>query len=299
MEDYQRYLEPATLNKIDRLELKARLIVEGFIAGLHKSPYHGFSVEFAEHREYVPGDDIRHVDWKVYGKSDRYYIKQYEEETNLALHILLDMSESMAYGSGPVTKFEYASYVAASLAHLVLNQRDSVGLALFDDEVRQFVRASSHPSHINVLLREIDRASKVAKTDMAAIFHDVAERISKRGIVIVISDFFDGIDSVVKGLRHFRHKGHDVICFHILDPFEASFPFERMTLFEGLEAKPEILANPRAVRKAYLEEVNRFLRDLRAHCLKHRIDYKRIQSDEPLDVALSTYLAARAGEAIS
>ena len=296
MEDYRKYLEPSTLNKIDRLDLRARLIVEGYVAGLHQSPYHGFSVEFAEHREYVPGDDIRHIDWKVFGKSDRYYIKQYEEETNLVAHILLDMSESMSYASGPMTKYEYGACIAASLAHLSIGQRDAVGLALFDDEVRRFVRASSHPSHINILLREIDRSEARAKTDMGAIFHDVAERLQKKGIVIVISDFFDSLDSILRGLRHFRHKQHDVLCFHVLDPHEVNFPFQRMTMFEGLEAHPELLANPRAVRTAYLEEMNRFQRDLRAGCQKHRIDYLRIVTDERLDVALSTYLAARAGD---
>ncbi len=296
MVDYQKYLDPTTLNKIGRLELKARLIVEGFIAGLHKSPYHGYSVEFAEHREYVPGDDIRHIDWKVYGKSDRYYIKQYEEETNLVAQVLLDMSESMAYASGPVSKFEYGSYIAASLSKLVLDQRDSAGLFLFDDEVRTHVRPSSHPSHLGTLLREIDKTSASRKTDMGAIFHDVAERVSKRGILVVISDFFDSVDNIARGLRHFRHRGHDVICLHVLDPYEANFPFQRMTMFEGLEEYPEILANPRAIRQAYLDEVNRFTHDLRAHCLKNRIDYKRILTDERLDVALSTYLAARGGE---
>ena len=296
MVDYQKYLDPTTLNKLSRLDLKARLIVEGFVAGLHTSPDHGFSVEFAEHREYVPGDDIRHIDWKVFGKSDRYYIKQYEEETNLVACILLDMSESMSYASGPVSKFEYASYVTASLSKLVLDQRDSVGLVLFDDSVQSYIRASSHPSHLNTVLNEIDRTIQTKKTDMGAIFHDVAERLSKRGIIIIISDFFDSVDNIARGLRHFRHRKHDVICLHVLDPYEASFPFQRMTMFDGLEEYAEVLANPRAVRQAYLEEVGRFCHNLRAHCLRNRIDYKRILSDERLDVALSTYLAARAGE---
>ena len=294
-EDYTRYLDPDTLNKLSGLELKPRLIVEGFISGLHRSPYQGFSVEFAQHREYVPGDDIRHMDWKVFGRSDRYYIKQYEEETNLVAYILLDMSQSMSYGNGPVSKFEYATYVAASLMRLVLTQQDAVGLALFDDQVRKFFRASSSPNHLGVLLSEIMQTSPVEKTNMERIFHDVADRISSRGVIIVISDFFDDPDRVLTGLSHFRHKQHDVICMQILDPYEVSFPFQRMTMFEGLEEYEDLLVNPKALRSGYLEEMNGFLRDLKAGCLRQRTDYVRIQTDELLDVALSTYLASRAG----
>lgn len=295
MENYQRYLDPRVLNKISRLEIRARMIVEGFVSGLHKSPYHGYSVEFAEHREYVPGDDLRHLDWRVLGRSDRLYIKEYEQETNLRAFILLDTSESMEYQSGEISKLEYANTVAASLAYLILNQQDAVGLGLFDKEVTKFIPPSSNPGHLKNLVMEIAAAKPQRKTGMAAVLHDVAERLKKKGLVILVSDLFDDPQAILSGLRHFRHNKHDVIVFHVLDEYETTFPFQRMTLFEGLEAYPELLVDPRALRKEYLAEVQAFTMALQRGCLENQIDYHQVTTDQSLDVALSTYLAARLG----
>jgi uncharacterized protein (DUF58 family) len=303
--DPRSYLDPKVLARISRLEVKARLIVEGFISGLHKSPYHGFSVEFAEHREYVPGDDIRHVDWKVFGRSDRFYIKQYEEETNLKAYVLLDASQSMAYPEPPsarpradgarVSKFEYATYVAASLAYLLLRQQDAVGIALFDDRVRNLVPPSSSPSHLQTLLGALDSPKLEEKTDVGAIFHEFADRIKKKALILVVSDLFDDIEHVKRGLKHLRYKNHEVIVFHVLDHDELTFPFQRMTLFEGLESLPELLANPQSLRDAYLEEIGSFLGEVRKVCRDNRIDYVKLDTEDKLDVALSAYLASRAG----
>jgi uncharacterized protein (DUF58 family) len=295
MTNSQTYLDPKVLNKISRLDLKARLIVEGYISGLHKSPYHGFSIEFAQHREYVPGDDIRHIDWKVYGRSDRYYIKQYEEETNLICNIILDCSESMSYASGPVSKFEYGSYIACSLAYLILNQRDSVGLSLFDDSVVEYLGASNNPNTIKQMVHLLEKTSVKRKTNMERVFHDIAERFKRRGLVIVISDCFEDPQNLLNGIRHFRHRRHDVILFHLLDHYELTFPFQKMTLFEGLEGFPEVLTNPQALRNAYISHLNTFVHTLRKGCLRDKIDYVQLDTDQTLDVALSTYLATRAG----
>jgi len=299
--DPRNYLDPKVLTKLSRLEIKARLIVEGFIAGLHRSPYRGFSIEFAEHREYVPGDDIRHVDWKVFGRSDRYYIKQYEEETNLKAYILLDASESMAYpdppgtSSGSISKYEYGTYVASSLAYLLLRQRDAVGLALFDDRVRNYIPPSSSPSHLATLLAALDSPGLSRKTNVGSILHEFADRVKKRGLIIVISDLFDDKDRLRRGLKHLRYRNHDVMVFHMLAHDELTFPFQRMTLFEGLEDYPDELANPATLRDAYLAELNGYLLEVSKICRDDRIDYARLDTDDKLDVALSTFLAARAG----
>jgi len=307
--DPRKYLDPQFLSRVSRLELKARLIVEGFISGLHKSPYHGFSVEFAEHREYVPGDDIRHIDWKVFGRSDRFYIKQYEEETNLKAYFLLDVSQSMAYpyASNPqassgdagssrrISKFEYGTYVVAGLSYLLLRQQDAVGLALFDDQVRKFITPSSSPSHLQPLLGEIESTSLAKKTDIGSIFHQFADRIKRKGLILVVSDLFDDVAHLRHGLEHLRYKNHEVIVFHVLDHDELVFPFRRMTLFEGLEQAPELLADPQALRDAYLEEVNGYLADVRRVCRDTHVDYIKLDTTDHLDVALSAYLAKRAG----
>ena len=295
MDDYQKFLNPQTLARLKGLELRARTIVEGYVAGVHKSPYHGFSIEFAEHREYVPGDDLRYVDWKVFGKTDKFYLKQYEQETNLISYLVLDTSESMRY-QGPhaaMSKLEYAQCMAASLAYLVLEQQDSVGLATFDSELRALVRPSSSPSHLKQLLHVMSESVPARKTAIGAIFHGLAERFKKRGVVVVISDLFDNVPAMIAGLKHFRHRRHEVIVFHVLDPAELDFPFQRTTLFKGLEALPEVLADPLTVRKAYLREFGRFLHEVRQGCRERQIDYVQLRTDQPLDVALSAYLASR------
>ncbi len=289
----QRFLDPQVLNKITRLDLRARHIVEGFMGGMHKSPYHGFSVEFAEHREYVPGDDIRHLDWKVFGRTDRLYIKEYELETNLRSHILLDTSESMDYGSGKTSKLELACHIAASMAYLILRQQDSAGMVCFDKEVKSFIPASSSMGHLHPLLGTLGMAAAKNKTDLGAVLNSLAERLHRRGLIILISDLFDRPEVLLKSLQHFTHRRHDVIVFHVLDEAELTFPFDRMTLFEGLEDYPKLLVDPRSLRQAYLEEINGFCEEIRRGCVKQMVDYVRISTDQDLEVQLTKYLAGR------
>jgi uncharacterized protein (DUF58 family) len=294
-----KYLDPKVLNRIGRMELKARLVVEGFISGQHKSPYHGFSVEFAEHREYVPGDDLRHVDWKVWSKTDRYFIKQYEEETNLTCYICLDTSASMTYASpaaGGVSKLEYGCYIAASLAFLLTSQQDAAALALFDGDLRKFLPPSTHPSSLVEIGRTLEAISPKEKSDMEPVLRRLAEKLTRRGVVVVISDLFTPPDSLIRGLKHLRHKRHEVIVFHVMDPYERSFPFQRMTLFEGLEGEPELLTEPRALRREYLEALAEFERAVRTGCSKCGIDYLPLTTDMHLDAALASFLAKRLGK---
>ena len=283
------------LARLQALPLRARRTVEGYTAGVHRSPFHGFSIEFAEHRDYSPGDDLRYLDWKVFGRTDKYYLKQFEEETNLVCHLLLDTSESMCYQSdvAPASKLDYARRAAAALAYLVLHQQDSIGLVAFDSEIRSLVRASSNPSHLKEILHVMEGTSAERETSIGPIFHDLAERIKRRGIVIVLSDLFDDVDSLLKGLKHLRHRRHEVILMHVLDPAEVDFPSERITLFRGLENLPNVLVEPRAIRKAYLAEFGRYLRKLQTGCRAHAIDYVPMRTDRPLEVTLASYLASR------
>jgi uncharacterized protein (DUF58 family) len=292
-ENYRKYLDPEVLNSIAGLELKARLIVEGFVSGLHRSPFRGFSVEFAEHREYVPGDDIRHIDWKVYGKSDRFYIKQYEEETNLRCWLFVDVSESMDYGSGGMTKVDYARHAAAALAYLVTQQQDAVGLCLFADEVRAYLPPASSAGHLRALIRELDQARTGGRTAVGDVMRRAAEQLGRRGIVMVLSDLLDKPDSILQAVRRLRHRNHEVVLFHLLDHAERTFPFERMTLFEGLESGPQVLVDPAALRTQYLKELEAFTRTLKRGCLTDRVDFVSLDTKTPLDVALSSYLASR------
>ncbi len=248
VENAHRLLDSRMLARLQGLPLRARSTVEGYVSGVHRSPFHGFSIEFAEHREYASGDDLRYLDWKVFGRTDKYYLKQFEDETNLVCHLLLDTSESMRYRSdaAPCSKLEYAQRAAATLAYLVLHQQDSVGLVAFDGEIRSLVRASSNPSHLKQILHVMEGVSAERKTSIGPIFHDLAERLKKRGIVIVLSDLFDDVEVILTGLKHLRHRRHEVIAMHVLDPAEMDFPFERITLFRGLEQLPDVLAEPRA-----------------------------------------------------
>ncbi len=296
-----RYLDPKTLNKLSRLDIIARLVVEGFVTGLHRSPYHGFSVEFAEHREYVPGDDIKHIDWKVYARSDRYYIKQYEQETNLTASILVDGSESMKFKGDPElpSKLEYACYVAASLSYLILRQRDAVGLVTFDETIRRFIPPGSSPSHRNLILNALNTIEPRERTGIGAVLHTMAERVRRKGLVIIISDLLDDPATILAGLRHFRHRRHEVIVFHVLDHAERTFPYRNMTRFDGLEQQGFVTCDPGALRTAYLEELAQFTDELRHGCRADRIDYVPLDTSEPLDVALTSYLATRAGMKLS
>ena len=289
----QRYLDPLTLAKVRSLELQAQLVVEGYLAGMHKSPYHGFSVEFAQHREYVPGDDLRHLDWKVWGRTGRYFLKQYEEETNLICWLLVDVSESMQYGSGPISKYDYASIIAASLAYLTLRQQDSAGLVTFDDQLRHFLRPSSQPSHLKEVIRLLNLGGGREKTSLGDLFHELAERITRRAILVILSDLFDDPATILAGLKHLRHKRHDVILFHVMDPAELEFPFQQATLFRGLEQFPDLLTDPRTLRQGYLEQVQGFIQQMRHGCRNQNIDYVQLRTDANLSVALSSYLAQR------
>ncbi len=295
MENSRKYLDPKVLARLEGLQLRARMIVEGYVSGVHRSPFHGFSVEFAEHREYAPGDDLRYLDWKVFGRTDKYHLKQFEEETNLVCYLLLDTSQSMCYQSdaAPMSKLEYARCAAAALAYLILNQQDSVGLVTFDKEIRSLVRPSSNPSHVKQLLHVMEDSAAEEKTATGTVFHELAERLKKRGIVVVLSDLFDDVDAMMAGLKHFRHRRHEVILLHVLDPAELDFRFQQATLFKGLEQLPEVLVDPRALRKAYLEEFGGFIRRLKKGCRMHRIDYVQMRTDQSLEVALSSYLASR------
>ncbi|HLX62267.1 MAG TPA: DUF58 domain-containing protein [Planctomycetota bacterium] len=292
--ELSKFLDPKTLTKLGNLDLKARLIVEGYISGQHKSPFHGFSVEFAEHREYSPGDDFKHLDWKVWGKSDRFYIKQYEEETNLRSYLLMDTSESMRYASPScISKLEYASYIAASLAYLLIRQQDSVGMVLFDNKIKKFVPASASPAHLRLLLHELSSIVPEQKTDTELIFHELAERIKRKGLIVILSDLFDDPQKLLSGLQHFRYLRHEVIVFQILDDFEARFPFDSMTQFEGYEGWQELICDPRSLRKGYLEEYQAFSDKMKRGCRNNKIDFVPIRTNQPLDVVLSAYLAAR------
>jgi uncharacterized protein (DUF58 family) len=292
-EDPQRYLDPLTLAKVRGLELQARLLVEGYLSGMHRSPYHGFSVEFAQHREYVPGDDIKHVDWKVYGRTDRFYLKQYEEETNLVCWLVLDVSESMKYQSDSVSKYDYACMTAAALTYLILRQQDSIGVATFDNQVRNWLKPSSQPSHLKEVVQILNQGTTAQKTSLGPIFHELAERINRRSIVMILSDLFDDVSGLLAGLRHLRYQRHEVVVFHVLDAFELEFPFQEATLFRGLEQFPELLTDPRALRKSYLEQVRQYLTELQRGCREQNIDYVQLRTDTSLGVALSSYLAHR------
>jgi uncharacterized protein (DUF58 family) len=292
--ELSKYLDPKTLSKISGLDLRARLIVEGYISGMHRSPYHGFSVEFAEHREYAPGDDLKHLDWKVLGKSDRLYIKQYEEETNLRSYFLIDTSESMKFASpGKLSKLDYACCITASLAHLLIRQQDSVGLVLFDNAVKRHLPASASPAHLRLLLSELNRIVPAERTDTGGIFHDLAERINRKGLVVILSDLFDDAEKILFGLQHFRHRRHEVIVFHILDDAEIEFPYDQPTQFDGYEQWPNLLCDPRQLRKGYQEECRKFTDLLKRGCRNNKIDYVPVNTKNPLDVVLSAYLAAR------
>ncbi|HUE86587.1 MAG TPA: DUF58 domain-containing protein [Vicinamibacterales bacterium] len=287
------YLDPATLARLGTLELKARTIVEGFLTGLHRSPFKGFSVEFAEYRQYLPGDDLATLDWKVYARTDRHFIKKYEEETNLDCHILIDVSLSMGYGSGEVTKLQYGSLLAAALAFLMNRQRDAVGLITFDDKIITRLAPTARAGQLKSVLVALDRLKLGATTDMAKPLNDLAAAIRKRGLVVLISDLLDDADRVVEGLKHFRYRGTEVIVFHVLDKAELQFPFQHQARFRDVETRAEVVAVPDAVREQYLKAITdlqeRYRRDLRLA----GIDYVLLDTSLPLETALMAYLLTR------
>ena len=272
MLDTKKYLQPETVAKLDNMALRARLVVEGYIIGQHKSPYHGFSVEFAEHRAYGPGDEIRHVDWKLYGKTDRYYVKQYEEETNLKAYILLDTSRSMKYTSGKVTKLDYGSYLSAALSYLMLKQHDGIGLILFDKKIKKFIPPRSTSSHLNTVLLHLEKPEFGSDTAIGTVLHEMAERIKKRGLVILISDLMDDSESILSGLKHFRHNKQEVILFHILDRNELDFEFSTRTRFKDMESGSQLTTEPWHIKKTYKERILHLQDDYKKQCREQLID---------------------------
>jgi uncharacterized protein (DUF58 family) len=323
--DYRKYLDPRTLAKISSLDLRARLIVEGLTSGQHRSPYQGISVEFAQHRQYVQGDDIRHVDWKVLAKTDKIYLKQYLEETNLHLICLVDASESMGFGtvsaddresrmedrgskSGDLpssildshssaprwTKYDHATAIAAALSYLTIQQQDSVGLAIFDQTLSRYFKPSNSPGQWKIITQELQQVPRWNKTNMGKILDQLAEKLTHRSLIVILSDFFDDLEGLKKGLRHLRYKKHEMLAFQILDPAEIEFPYDDVTMFKGMEEAGQLLTEPRSLRDAYLEQLRSFTEEMQKMCRGMRIDFTRMNSGESLDVSLSTYLATRA-----
>jgi uncharacterized protein (DUF58 family) len=288
-----KYLKPDVVARAQALGLKARTIVEGLRVGEHKSPYRGFSVEFVQHREYVPGDDIRHIDWKSYGRSERYTIKQYEQETNFVGHILVDASRSMLYGEGESNKLEYAKLLAATLTYLIIHQRDSVSLAVFDSGWRSRLPVSGQPGHVQTVLHTLMDTSPQEKTAIGPLLHDLAQQIRRRGLVFLISDCFDDSECLLDGVRHLRFEGHEVVIFHVLHPDEIDFPFDGMVKFDGLEDQLRLLTRPQLIRPTYLKAVQRFLTEFQKSCERNRCDYVFMNTGRPLGHSLSEYLVRR------
>jgi len=292
MPDSKRYLRPEVTTRIRRLELKARRVVEGFLSGMHRSPYFGQSIEFLQHRQYTRGDEIRHIDWKVYARQDRLHIKQYEEETNLRLTLLVDRSASMAYGEGELNKFDYSASIAACLGYLALRQKDATGLYTFDTDVRGTVPAKSNQQQLPRILSMLDSVGADGRTDLTRVAKQVAQGIPRRGLVIIISDLL-GVDNLMDGLRVLRQRGHDVALFHVLHDDEMDFQFNGATRFEGLETEDFLNCNPRALRDGYLEALDEFLNSTRRACGRLSIEYMQVRTSEPLDAVLAKFLATR------
>ncbi|MBE3123743.1 MAG: DUF58 domain-containing protein [Planctomycetes bacterium] len=290
------YLDFDVLARMHNMQLLAKVVVEGFILGLHRSPYRGFSVEFAEHRQYSPGDEIKHIDWKVYGKTDRYYVKQFEEETNLTCYILLDASGSMGYKSGDekgLTKLQYGCYLAACLSYFMMRQRDAVGLVTFDSKVRDLVPPRARQSHLKHVLATLDGLQPGGETHISKPLHDLAEGLKRRGLILVISDLMDDPDAVLSALQHFRFQGHETIVFHVMDNAELTFPFDSMTEFTDLETGEKSLVSPDGMRPMYLDQMRRFLDRYEKGCADIQADYRLFDTTRPLEIALSEYLYRR------
>jgi len=289
----RQFLDPAVVARLGTLELRARTVVEGFISGLHRSPFKGFSVEFAEYRQYIHGDDLSTIDWKVFARSDRYYVKKFEEETNLDCQLMIDVSGSMAYGSRGITKFEYAACVAASLGYLMNRQRDGVGLTAFDDRIVAALPPSTRSGHLRNLLITLNRLTPGNRTNVSKPLHRLADSMNRRGMVVLISDLLDDAEAIIRGLKHFQYRGSDVLVFQILDPDELEFPFDRATRFEDLETSEEVMAVPGLVRSHYLEQISGLIERYRSELGGAGIDYQLLSTKQPLEMALLAYLSTR------
>ncbi len=291
--DSKQFLHPEAIRRIGRLELRARHIVEGLLSGMHRSPFFGQSVEFLQHRQYVPGDDLRHVDWKVWARQDRLYVKQFEADTNMRCTLLVDVSGSMQYGSGPMNKYEYAATLAASLAYLLLKQHDSVGCIAFDEVIRARTPQRSTQAHLSTIVQTLDASKPQNKTDPGSILREIAETGPRRGMIILLSDLLGDVESTLRGLRLLRQRGHDVLVLHVMDDDELDFPFDGPTRFEGLELPAHLNCNPRALREGYLASLEKFLTKLRRGCARDAVDYALIRTSQPLDAALASFITRR------
>jgi uncharacterized protein (DUF58 family) len=292
--DIRRFLDPRVASQIEQLDLRARLVVEGFLAGLHKSPFHGFSVEFAEHRPYSPGDPIRHLDWKVLAKADRYYIKRYHEETNLRSYLLVDHSASMGFSrEGRVTKLEYSSLLASALCYMMLGQQDAVGLLLFSDKIDTYLPPRAVKSQLHQVLMQLSKVRPSSQTQVASCLKSLAERVKRRGLVVVFSDLLDEPEEVLSGLKSFRHRGHEVVVFHVLDPDELKFPFREPVEIEDMETGERLITHGWELSKDYRERVADWSGRLQRECREHLIDYVLLDTSTPFDVALIRYLEKR------
>ena len=287
------FFDPAGLARLGSLDLVAKQVVEGFLTGRHRSPYHGFSVEYLDHRHYSPGDDLRAMDWKMLARSDKYQIKLFEDETNLRAYILLDCSESMAFKSGEIDKLSYGAYLASALTYLLIRQNDAVGLVLFDKEVRQYIPPKAHPTQYRRILQALDGIKSGGETDVGAVLHEAAERTKRRGLIIVISDLIDNEESIASGLQHFRHNNHEVIVFHTLDDAELTFPYDRLTRFKDMEGAGRVTANPKSLRRRYLERIQAFTEKIKHDCFERKISYNLASTTEPYDRFLAAYLDKR------
>jgi uncharacterized protein (DUF58 family) len=288
-----RYFDPEGLARVGKMELVARQMVEGFLTGRHRSPYHGFSVEFLDHRVYSPGDELRCLDWKILARTDKYYVKLFQDETNLRAHILVDCSKSMGFTSGKLTKLEYANYLAAALTYLMIHQNDAVGLVTFDTEIRQFLAPKARPTQFRRVLELLEHNAAQGDTDVGTVLHTAAERVRRRGLVIIISDLIDDVEKIANGLQHFRHNHHEVIVFHVLDDAELSFPYDRLTRFKDMEGAGRLVANPKSLRNRYLARMKTFLDGVESACFERGISYNLANTKEPYDAFLAAYLEKR------
>ena len=293
MSDSKRFLHHEAIKRASRLDLRARYIVEGFLAGMHRSPYFGQSIEFRQHRQYVPGDDLRHADWKVWARQDRLYIKQYEAETNLRCHLLVDVSQSMEYGSGELNKYEYGCTIAASLAYLCLRQQDAVGLVAFDEMIRAQLPCRSQMGHLKAIVAGLDVNRPNAKTRLDNVLRKAAETLPRRSLIVIISDLLGDVEATIRGLRLLRTRQHDVLVFHVLDDDELEFPFSGATRFDELEGDLHLNCNPRALRDGYLDELEKFLTRLRHQCAQLAVDYALVRTSDAIDAVLADFLSRR------
>ncbi len=288
------FFDPAGLARLGSMDLVAKQVVEGFLTGRHRSPYHGFSVEYLDHRPYSPGDDLRAMDWKMLARSDKYQIKLFEDETNLRAYILLDCSESMAFKSGEIDKLSYGAYLAAALTYLLIRQNDAVGLVLFDTKVRQYIPPKAHPSQYRRVLQALDGVKSGGETDVGSVLHEAAERTKRRGLIILISDLIDKEENIANGLQHFRHNNHEVIVFHTMDDAELTFPYDRLTRFKDMEGAGQVVTNPKSLRKRYLDRIQAFTEQIKHDCFERKISYNLASTTEPYDRFLAAYLDKRA-----